>query len=105
MTAESQLPQSISPGVGQLKGKARKAVKDATKSSKEPNVQDTELPSWPTVKDTIDTGGLLTEEQAVADSYLKFDVSMPASLRVIADPAVRARQRCSDWFWKSVFSK
>ncbi|KAI4221041.1 MAG: hypothetical protein LQ349_007944 [Xanthoria aureola] len=66
--------QSALPKGARLKGKARKAAKDAAAKVKEPNVG-------------------TSESQAPS--------TMPASLRVVVERAVRARQRCSEWFQKS----
>ncbi|KAL8756939.1 MAG: hypothetical protein Q9199_002582 [Rusavskia elegans] len=81
---QSQQPEPLAaePKGAQVKGKARKAAKDAAGKAEEP---------------CVDT----SESQAPSTSYLKFDVKMPASLRVVVERAVRARQRCSEWFQES----
>ncbi|KAL8811883.1 MAG: hypothetical protein Q9200_001438 [Gallowayella weberi] len=86
--------QSGLPTGGRLKGKARKAAKDATEKARESQ------PSL-TVKYTITTGELLRQAEAVAQSYLKSRLKMPASLREVVERAVRARRRCSEWFQRS----
>ncbi|KAL8891099.1 MAG: hypothetical protein Q9192_005784 [Flavoplaca navasiana] len=98
VAAEPQLPQSALPKGPRLKGKARKAAKNAAESPKEPNVETSKPPILPTVKYTITTAELLRQATPVAESYVNSGVSMPASLRTVVERAVRARQRCSDWF-------
>lgn len=105
----SQQPESVAaepahsaaPKGARLKGKARKAAKDAAAKVKEPNVGTSESQAPSTVKYTITTGELLRQAQAVAQSSRKFNVKMPATLRAVVERAVRARQRCSEWFQKS----
>lgn len=93
--------QSAEPKGARLKDKARKAAKDAAGKAKEPSVDTSESLAPATVKYTIISGELLCQAEAVAQSYLKFNVKMPASLRVVVERAVRARKRCSEWFQKS----
>ncbi|KAI4131242.1 MAG: hypothetical protein LQ338_001336 [Usnochroma carphineum] len=86
---------------GRLKGKERKAAKDAAARSK--NTDDDVAPSQPpsTVRYTITTSELLRQAEAVRCSHVKSHVKMPASLRTVVERAIRARQRCSEWFKKS----
>ncbi|KAL8689263.1 MAG: hypothetical protein Q9224_004679 [Gallowayella concinna] len=93
--------QSALPTGGRLKGKARKAAKDAAEKVKNAHAHAEESQHPSTVKYTITTGELLRQAEAVAQSYLKSHLKMPASLRVVVERAVRARQRCSEWFQKS----
>ncbi|KAL8638237.1 MAG: hypothetical protein Q9226_009011 [Calogaya cf. arnoldii] len=98
--------QAAVPKGPRLKGKARKAAKDAAGKdsagkSEEPNNGHSESQALPRVKYNITTGEVLRQAEAVAKSYLTCDVKMPASLQMVVERAVRARQRCSEWFQKS----
>ncbi|KAI4250747.1 MAG: hypothetical protein L6R42_008645 [Xanthoria sp. 1 TBL-2021] len=93
--------QSAVPKGARLKGKARKAAKDAAGKAEEPSVDTSESLAAAGVKYTITTGELIHQAEAVAHSYLKFDVKMPASLQVVVERVVRARKRCSEWYQKS----
>ena len=86
---------------GRLKGKERKAAKDAADKEKKQNVE-TSNPRVPsTVKYTVTTGELLRQAEAVVQSHIQSHVKLPASLQSIVERAIRARQRCSEWFQKS----
>ncbi|KAL8985274.1 MAG: hypothetical protein Q9205_000972 [Flavoplaca limonia] len=50
---------------------------------------------------TITTAELLRHAKAVAESFVNSGVSMPTSLRNVVERAVRARQRCLEWFRES----
>ncbi|KAI4250806.1 MAG: hypothetical protein L6R42_008622, partial [Xanthoria sp. 1 TBL-2021] len=73
--------QSAIPKGARLKGKARKAAKDAAGKAEEPSVDTSESLAAARVKHTITTGELIRQAEAVAQSYLKFDEKMPASLQ------------------------
>ena len=93
---ESNLPPS-----GRLKGKERKAAKDAAHKANKPIIEAPESPTPSTVKYTITTGELLRQAEAVTKTAENARVKMPASLRAVVERAIRARQRCSEWFRKS----
>lgn len=100
---QSQQPEPLAaePKGARVKGKARKAAKDAAGKAEEPSVDTSESLAAATVKCTITTGELIRQAETVAQSYLKFDVKMPASLQVVVERAMRARKRCLEWFQKS----
>lgn len=89
------------PATRRLKGKERKAAKDAADKGKKPTVEAPESPAPATVKYTITTGELLRQAEAIIQTSEKSRVRMPASLRAVVERAIRARQRCSEWFRKS----
>ena len=91
------------PATRRLKGKERKAAKDAADKARKPNVDGPEspAPAIGTVKYTITTGELLRQAEAIIRTSEKSRVRMPASLRAVVERAIRARQRCSEWFRKS----
>lgn len=89
------------PSTGRLKGKERKAAKDAADKAKRPNFVSSESQAPSTVKYTITTEELLRQAEAVSQSHATSRVQMPASLRAVLERAIRARQRCSEWFQKS----
>ncbi|KAL8996515.1 MAG: hypothetical protein Q9169_003982 [Polycauliona sp. 2 TL-2023] len=93
--------QSTARKGARLKGKARKVAKDAAESSKLPNAETSGSPISPAVMYTITTRDLLRQAEAVAQFYMNFGISMPANLRGVVQRAIRARQRCSEWFCKS----
>ncbi|KAL9042108.1 MAG: hypothetical protein Q9214_003882, partial [Letrouitia sp. 1 TL-2023] len=95
-TANTALPTS-----GRLKGKARKAAKEAADKAERENINESGSQAPSTVKYTITTTELLRQADAVAQSHIKSRVQMPASLRAVVERAIRARQRCSEWFRKS----
>lgn len=102
----SQVPQAaISepavPPTRRLKGKERKAAKDAANKEKKSHVDTSESQAPSTVKYTITTAELLRQAEAVTQSRVTSRVQMPASLRTVVERAIRARQRCSEWFQKS----
>ncbi|KAI4174144.1 MAG: hypothetical protein LQ343_002479 [Gyalolechia ehrenbergii] len=86
---------------GRLKGKERKAAKDAADKARKANesIAESQVPS--TVKYTITTGELLRQAEAVTRSHVTSAVKIPASLRGVLERAIRARRRCSEWFQKS----
>ena len=98
---EAVIPEPALTSTGRLKGKERKAAKDAADKAKNANLDIPESRTPSTVKYTITTGELLRQAEAVAQSRVRSRVQMPASLRVIVERAIRARQRCSEWFQKS----
>lgn len=75
-TENPEVPRASS----RLKGKERKAAKDAADKAKKENVNRAELPAPSTVKYTITTGELLRQAEAITQSHLKSRVKMPASL-------------------------
>ncbi|KAL8800987.1 MAG: hypothetical protein Q9182_004779 [Xanthomendoza sp. 2 TL-2023] len=77
--------QSGLPTGARLKGKVRKADKDAAKKTKY----------------KITSAEVRRQAEAVAQSCLESRLKMPASLLVMVERAVRARRRCSEWFQKS----
>ena len=93
------------PATRRLKGKERKAAKDAAKDAadkgKKPTGEVSESPAPATVKYTIATGELLRQAEDILQNSEKSRVRMPASLRNVVERAIRARQRCSEWFRKS----
>ncbi|KAI4160276.1 MAG: hypothetical protein LQ342_005868 [Letrouitia transgressa] len=89
------------PTSGRLKGKARKAAKEAADKAERENINESVPQAPSTVKYTITTAELLRQANAVAQSHIKSRVRMPASLRAVVERAIRARQRCSEWFRKS----
>lgn len=102
----SQVPKAASneptlPSTGRLKGKERKAAKVAASKEKELNVDTSESQARSTIKYTITTAELLRQAEAVSLSRVRSRVHMPASLRTVVERAIRARQRCSEWFQKS----
>ena len=107
-TKAHEVPKATSsetplPATRRLKGKERKAAKDAADKTKKPNVNgsDSPAPATTTVKYTITTGELLRQAEAIIQNSEKTCVRMPASLRAVVERAIRARQRCSEWFRKS----
>ena len=114
---QSEQPAQIKPGntetplpsTPKLKGRERKIARDAAAKAKkadgdtpksQPKPQPkSQMPS--TVKYTITTAELLRQAEAVTQSGARSRVQMPASLRAIVERAIRARQRCSEWFQKS----
>ena len=93
-------PASNTP---RLKGKARKAAKDA-KIRANIGQQSTAPPKAEatiTVRYTMTTRELLAQARAIADSACKSHITMPSSLRTVVERAIRARQRCTEWFRKS----
>ena len=102
----SKVPQAAvfgptSAPTGRLKGKERKAAKDAVDRAKTSNIDNSEPQPPSTVKYTVTTEELLRQAEAVGQSHARSRVQMPASLRTVLERAIRARQRCSDWFQKS----
>ena len=93
--------ESPLPSTPKLKGRERKLARDAAAKAKKANgdIPKTQLPS--TVKYTITTAELLRQAEAVTQSRTISRVQMPATLRAIVERAIRARQRCSEWFRKS----
>lgn len=89
------------PPTGRLKGMERKAAKDAASKAQKPDIDASESLRPSTVKYTITTAELLLQAEAVAQSSGNSRIQMPASLRSIVERAIRARQRCSEWFQKS----
>lgn len=89
------------PPTGRLKGKERKAAKDAADKAKKSNDDASESQAPSTVKYTITTAELLRQAEAVTQSRMRSRIQMPASLRIVVERAIRARQRCSEWFQKS----
>ena len=94
------------PSTGRLKGRERKLARDAAAKAKkangdrsEPDRSEPQSPS--TVKYTITTAELLRQAEAVTQSRTNSRIQMPANLRAIVERAIRARQRCSEWFQKS----
>ena len=98
---KAAIPEPALTSTGRLKGKERKAAKDAADKAKNANFGMPEPQAPSTVKYTITTGELLRQATAVAQSRVRSRVQMPASLRLIVERAIRARQRCSEWFQKS----
>ena len=98
---EAAISGQVLPSTGRLKGKERKAAKDAADKAKKSNVDTSESRAPSTVKYTISTAELLRQAQAVTQSHVRARVQMPAGLRVVVERAIRARQRCSEWFQKS----
>ena len=86
---------------GRLKGKDRKAEKISADSTGKATDEHDETPQPTTVKYTITTEELLRQAEAVAACYVKSRMEVPTSLRSIVQRAIRARQRCSQWFQKS----
>lgn len=86
---------------GRLKGKDRKAAKNAADGTKKSADEQSEAPTPTTVKYTVTTEELLRQAEAVTESHVKSRIEMPASLRSVVQRAIRARQRCSEWFQKS----
>ncbi|KAL9011045.1 MAG: hypothetical protein Q9173_004081 [Seirophora scorigena] len=84
-----------------LKGKDRKAAKHAAEKAKKTIADNVESSAPSTVKYTITTGDLLHQAEAVTKSHVKSRIKMPATLRAVVERAIRARQRCSEWFRKS----
>ena len=99
--SKAAIPEPVVPPTRRLKGKERKAAKDAANKEKKPNVHTSESQAPSTVKYTITTAELLRQAEAVTQSRVKSRVQMPASLRTVVERAIRARQRCSEWFQKS----
>lgn len=89
------------PSTGRLKGRERKVAKDAAAKAKKANGDISESQSPPTVKYAITTAELLRQAEAVTQSRARSRVQMPANLRAVVERAIRARQRCSEWFQKS----
>ena len=89
------------PSAPKLKGRERKLARDAAARAKKANddIPKSQVPA--TVKYTITTAELLRQAEAVTQSRPTSRVQMPASLRAIVERAIRARQRCSEWFQKS----
>ncbi|KAG8526668.1 uncharacterized protein KY384_008097 [Bacidia gigantensis] len=98
-TSTSSKTGYVPSATGRLKGKDRKAAKALTDQSigSTPDTPDTETPAS-TVKYTVTTEELLRQADAIANSDRKMSVQMPASLYRIVQHAIRARQRCSEWF-------
>lgn len=86
---------------GRMKGKDRKAAKNAADGIKKLTDEHNEAPTPTTVKYTITTEELLRQAAAVTEARAKSRVEMPASLRSVVQRAIRARQRCSQWFQRS----
>ena len=84
-----------------LKGKDRKAAKNAADGIKTPTDEHNQAPTPTTVKYTITTEELLRQAAAVTEARVRSRVEMPASLRSVVQRAIRARQRCSQWFQSS----
>ena len=98
--------ESPLPSTPKLKGRERKLARDAAAKAKKansdipkPQLPKPQLPS--TVKYTITTAELLRQAEAVTQSGARSRVQMPATLRAVVERAIRARQRCSEWFQKS----
>ena len=90
------------PSTPKLKGRERKLARDAAAKAKKVNDDIPTTPQVPsTVKYTITTAELLRQAEAVTQSHARSHVHMPASLRAVVERAIRARQRCSEWFQKS----
>lgn len=91
------------PSTGRLKGRERKVAKDAAAKAKKDNgdISESQSPSPSTVKYAITTAELLRQAEAVTQSRARSRVQMPANLRAVVERAIRARQRCSEWFQKS----
>lgn len=89
------------PKPARLKGKERKIAKDAAAKAKKANGDISEAQPPSTVKYAITTAELLRQAEAVTQSRARSRVQMPANLRAVVERAIRARQRCSEWFQKS----
>lgn len=89
------------PSTGRLKGRERKLAKDAAVKAKKANGDMSESQSPSTVKYAITTAELLRQAEAVTQSRSRSRVQMPANLRAVVERAIRARQRCSEWFQRS----
>ena len=98
---KAPISKTALPLTGRLKGKERKAAKDAADNAKKSNADTSESPVLSTVKCTITTAELLRQAEAVTKSHKRARVQMPASLRGVVERAILARQRCSEWFRKS----
>ncbi len=98
---KAAIPELALPSAGRLKGKERKAAQEAADKAKEPKVDTSESQAPSTVRYTITTKELLRQAEAVTQSCVRSRVHMPASLRTVVERAIRARQRCSEWFQKS----
>ncbi len=106
VTSESAKPGSnnLSGSNGpRLKGKDRKAAKDAAakENKAKPSMGDAKAEAVTTVKYTVTTRELLDQAKAVAESAVKPRITMPFSLRKVVEKAIGARQRCTEWFQKS----
>ena len=106
----SKVPSNASlgpalPSTGRLKGKERKAAKEAAKDAaskaKEIVVDTSDSQEPSTVRYTITTVEMLRQAEAVTQSTVRPRLQMPASLRIVVERAIRARQRCLEWFQKS----
>ena len=97
----AQVKPVNSPSTPRLKGRERKLARDAAAKAKKASDDkpESQLPS--TVKYTITTAELLRQAEAVTQSGARSRVQMPAALRAVVERAIRARQRCSEWFQKS----
>ena len=99
--SKSRTSETSLPSTPKLKGRERKLARDAAAKTKKANV-DPPKPQVPsTVKYTITTAELLRQAEAVTQSRPASRVQMPATLRAVVERAIRARQRCSEWFQKS----
>ena len=97
-SVNTELPMPSTP---KLKGRERKIARDAAAKAKKAN-SDIPQPQMPsTVKYTITTAEMLCQAEAITQSHARSHVHMPASLRAVVERAIRARQRCSEWFQKS----
>ena len=93
--------ESPLPSTPKLKGRERKLARDAAAKTKKANGDIPKPQSPSTVKYTITTAELLRQAEAVTQSPARSRVQMPATLRAVVERAIRARQRCSEWFQKS----
>ena len=96
--------ENVKPGSstqGRLKGNERKAAKEAADKAKQENTTSSGSQAPSTVKYTVTTAELLRQAEAVAKSPREPRIRLPANLRGIVERAIRARQRCSEWFQKS----
>ena len=94
-------PKTPEVASGRLKGKDRKAAKaaKAAAAATQGNVDSVEDES-PTlmIKYSVTTEELLRQAEAVVGAHQRSGVRLPRALRYILLRAIRARQRCAEWF-------
>ena len=86
---------------GRLKGDGLKAAQNAADGINKATKEHNEAPTLTTVIYTITTEELLRQAAAVSKVRVESRVEMPASLRSVVQRAIRARQRCSQWFQRA----
>ncbi|KAI0021674.1 hypothetical protein F4780DRAFT_778457 [Xylariomycetidae sp. FL0641] len=97
-TAEKPAPKKDENKGPRLKGKARKAAKEAAKS--QPAQDPTPIASTPVTKYLVTTRDLLHQVDLVVKSATRSG-SMPERVHRALQSAIKARQRCATWFEKA----